>query len=626
MADLTNLGDFAGLGDVGALSQQQLTAAVVEQVKALTGVDITQPGMMEALQIAIDRDQCPKHFYHFARNAYWHAFGEEFIDGWHIAVTCYALQALWEGALYTLDGEPSDTLVINEPPGCGKSRLMSVLFPSWIWCRSPEAGLWFTSFGQALCDRDALDTRRLITSDWYRKRFWPDVMLLDDQNTKRRYDNNRGGWRLSASIEARTGFGEHPGLLGIDDPHDPEQGASESQRQVAIETWTSKFSTRGIVRGVKKFIGAQRLHEEDLSGYVLANEEGVAHLMIPMEFDPDRRCTLRMRYIDIDKPTVNGKEIVQESWSDPRQESGELMWPKGMDGKKVSKLKKRLRRAHAIAGQLQQQPTSPEGDMFQREWFLDVVDDVPDGCEAVRAWDKATTTGRRSDYTVGVLAVSDGKFIYIANVRRGKWKRKNREKIIQDVTQEDMDLYARYQVRLVSDVGAAGSDAAEVSAEDLSESTAVQVRIDKPAGKPGRKDNSEKGWSIWAELLSRGRVRIVRGAWNQPFMDEHMAAPFGAHDDQIDAASHAVRVLWRRMRKGKIRRNLLVVTPEEQTELAQRDAAEGKVVCQNCMMLGCDQCGWSGFVSLAHENDLQAIFDAACRSGDESELELGVRW
>jgi phage terminase large subunit-like protein len=421
-----------------------------------------------------------------------------------------------------------------------------------------------------------------------------------------------------------------------DDPHDPEQGASESQRQVALDTWTNKFSTRGIVKGVKKLIGAQRLHEEDLSGYVLANEEGVAHLCIPMEFDPDRRCTTRLKYVEIDSPAENGREVVIERWTDPRTERGELMWPQGLDAPKVSKLKKRLRRAHAIAGQLQQQPTSPEGDMFQREWFLDVVDDVPEGCEAVRAWDKATTTGRRSDYTAGVLAVSDGKFIYIANVRRGKWKRKRREKIIQDVTQEDMDLHGRYQVRLVSDVGAAGSDAAEVSAEDLAETTAVQVRIDKPAGKPGRKDNSEKGWSIWAELLSRGRVRIVRGAWNQPFMDEHMAAPFGAHDDQIDAASHAVRVLWRKMRKGKIRRNLLVVTPEEQAALVERDAADGKQLCEQCVGLGCAACGGSGFVRLAggngvggdwsHENDLQAIFDAACRSGSAVEAELGVMW
>jgi hypothetical protein len=198
----------------GLLSQRALTNAdVVEVARALYGVDITQPGMLEGLLVAIDRDQCSRHFYYFVRQAYCHAYGEQFIDGWHIGAMCYHLQALWEGTLQNEDGEVCDTLVLNAPPGCGKSRIMSCLYPAWLWAVAPEAGMWFTSFGQGLCDRDALDTRRLITSDWYRKRFWPDTYLMDDANQKRRYNNNKGGWRLSASIESRVGFGEHPSAL-----------------------------------------------------------------------------------------------------------------------------------------------------------------------------------------------------------------------------------------------------------------------------------------------------------------------------------------------------------------------------------------------------------------------------
>jgi hypothetical protein len=34
----------------------------------------------------------------------------------------------------------------------------------------------------------------------------------------------------------------------------------------------------------------QRLHEADLSGVLLSRKLGFVHLMIPMEFEPERRC------------------------------------------------------------------------------------------------------------------------------------------------------------------------------------------------------------------------------------------------------------------------------------------------------------------------------------------------
>lgn len=573
-----------------------------------------------AINLAVEAERCKRWMYFYVRTAYTVAYSERFIDGWHIAAICYAIQALFEGKLYTLDGQPADTLVINEPPGVGKSRQACCLAPSWDWIKNPHHGHWFTSFGQGLCDRDALDTRQLITSAWYRERFWRDVHLMDDANQKRRYNTNKGGWRLSASIESRIGFGEHPSTLTVDDPHDPEQGLSSTLRQIAIDTWVNKFSTRGIVKGVKKLIIAQRLHEEDLSGYVLANEEGVAHLRLPMEFEPENRCVVRMTYDDIDDLDETGNPKVKHEWVDPRTEPGQLLWPEGMDAGKVAKLKKRLRRAHAIAGQLQQRPSAPEGDMF-RDDSLAFIDAAPPCYRAVRGWDKASSTGRRSDFTAGGLILDDGQFFYIANIERGKWEMEARDKRIHEIADSDAQRYPDYTVVYEQEGASGGKDAARLAAQQT-HSLGFKVRIIK-AGNVKK----EVRWEVFADALANGLIKIVgkrTDPWVSKFIDELLAAPNGAHDDTIDAVVIPLRYMVENRFRGRIRRDLLGITPEEQEQLRADDAASGKALCEKCVGLGCATCGHTGFVALAQQDDLRAVFDAAC-AGRET-AELGVNW
>lgn len=582
-----------------------------EQMKVLNGT----PGLLEALQLKADRQACLAHFYMFVRCGWKHAFGQQLVDNWHIAALCYHLQALWEGTLFTADGEPADVLVANLPPATAKSSVSMVLYPAWCWLRDPSAGLWFASFSQDLCDRDSMDCRRLIGSDWYQERWGQGYGIVEDMNTKRLYHNSRGGWRLAASMGARVGFGRHPRLIGIDDPHSPEMAASEVDRQAAIEYWRNKIATRGVSIGVKRFIAAQRLHEEDLSAYVLEDQVNVAHLCLPMEFESDRKCATRIRYRDLDAPKDDGTFEVRESWEDPRTKEGELLFPQLMNEKKVQTYKQNLRRAHAIAGQLQQRPTAPDGDMFLAGWF-EVVDKLPDGAySAARAWDLASATGRRSDNTAGVLGLYDGDILYVVNAVEGKWKRKQRNERIRKIGLADLNRYGDYHIRLEREGGAGGKDAAEALAEDLSDD--FRVVIDKPLGKPSGNDQTLKGWEVWADLLSRDRVRLVKGKWVQKFVESHLAAPFGKHDDLIDAASKMARGLYKRSKRGRVNRHLLLLTPEEQEQ-----AESGRRLCPHCGGPGCNICGGSGEV--VERDELQAIFDGASYRAEESVL--GVRW
>jgi predicted phage terminase large subunit-like protein len=43
----------------------------------------------------------------------------------------------------------------------------------------------------------------------------------------------------------------------------------------------------------------------------------------------------------------------------------------------------------------------------------------------------------------------------------------------------------------------------------------------------------------WSSACEAGRVRLVRGGWNEAFVEEHIAFPMGRLKDQVDAADGA---------------------------------------------------------------------------------------
>src|SRR6266511_747734 len=66
---------------------------------------------------------------------------------WHMDAVCEHLEAVTRR-------EVTD-LVINVPPGCSKSLLVSVLWPAWVWALEPDHRWIATSFDRDLSFRDA---------------------------------------------------------------------------------------------------------------------------------------------------------------------------------------------------------------------------------------------------------------------------------------------------------------------------------------------------------------------------------------------------------------------------------------------------------------------------------------
>lgn len=168
-----------------------------EQQRALIPAAIANPATMATAV----RLGCEADFSVFACYAWNIAVpGVPRVWGKHHALICQALQALFEGQI------PNNALMINLPPRHTKSTLASVLFPPWIWIKNPAFKILCSSMKGDLASRDAVNSRRLLESDWYRG-LWQNVKIADDQGQKQRYQTTAGGHRVSVGVGVGTGDG-----------------------------------------------------------------------------------------------------------------------------------------------------------------------------------------------------------------------------------------------------------------------------------------------------------------------------------------------------------------------------------------------------------------------------------
>ncbi|MBQ6205981.1 MAG: hypothetical protein IJK52_02745, partial [Oscillospiraceae bacterium] len=107
--------------------------------------------------------------------------------------------------------------------------------------------------------------------------------LKDDVNRQNEFQNDRMGVMLSTSTGgALTGKGGD--VIIIDDPQNPDMADSDAERQNTIDFFRGTLQTRLNNPKTGAFIIImQRLHENDLSGYILSENLGYTHLCLPAE-------------------------------------------------------------------------------------------------------------------------------------------------------------------------------------------------------------------------------------------------------------------------------------------------------------------------------------------------------
>jgi predicted phage terminase large subunit-like protein len=306
-----------------------------------------------------------------------------FVDGWHIRAICEHLEAV--------SNRQIKNLLINLPPRCSKSTLVSIAVPAWCWIRNPGERFLYASYSFSLTSRDSQKCRALIQSPWYQKNWGNRFQLLRDQNTKKRFDNTATGYRIATSSGSGT-TGEGGSMLIADDPNNASDGISDVYRENRVDWWTGVWSTRlNDRKNDCRVVVQQRIHERDITGFILSHDDinEWTKLILPMEYEAGRKSST------VVLPSTNGKV-----WEDPRMEEGALLWPEKIDAAGLESLKNSLGSQYRIAGQLQQRPSPSEGGIIKKDWFCWWKDSTPQQIEFIlQSWDTALTANEMSAYS-----------------------------------------------------------------------------------------------------------------------------------------------------------------------------------------------------------------------------------
>ncbi len=272
-----------------------------------------------------------------------------FVPNWHIDAIAEHLEAVSSGDI--------QDLLISMPPRHSKSAIVTVIWPVWEWKDQPFHQWLFSSYAFGLSLRDSVKRRRIIKSQWYQQRFGKMVRLVEDQDTKARYGNDRKGYMMAVSTESAV-TGEGGSRLVSDDPNDVKKRESELVGSQTLDWFNVTWSTRRNSHKSARVNVQQRTRENDVTGDGL--EKGVwTQLCLPTEFVPKRRCFTSWTV------KATGEE---KSWQDPREEEGELLNPKRFGPDKVEEAKLELG-AWQYSAQHQQDATPPEGTIIKANWL-----------------------------------------------------------------------------------------------------------------------------------------------------------------------------------------------------------------------------------------------------------------
>jgi hypothetical protein len=295
---------------------------------------------------------------------------------WHMDAIADHLQAISNGTL-------NPRLIVNVSPGSSKSMLVSVLWQAWEWGPLGKPGHKFlsTSYEQGNVTRDTRKTRNLILSEWYQA-LWPTVLVRQGETSFENKDTGTREGVAFASLTAKRGD-----RLTIDDPHSLDGAESETERSKAVQRFIEGGQNRlNDQQRSAIVIVMQRLHERDLTGELLVRELGYEHLMIPMEYEPERRCFTAI------------------GWKDPRSFDGELMDPVRMPRKSSTC----CARTTTTCGPASTSSARPRAKAACSRSTRSDGRPRAGRRARVRGWDIAGSTRKKSPYTVGAKLAWDG--------------------------------------------------------------------------------------------------------------------------------------------------------------------------------------------------------------------------
>jgi predicted phage terminase large subunit-like protein len=403
------------------------------------------------------------------------------------------------------DGE-MHRLMIFIPPRHGKSELVSRLFSAYYLYRHPERWVGLNSYAADL----AYTFSRAARSNFRDA----GGKVSDESSAVKHWETEAGGGCWAAGVGGPiTGKGFSLGI--IDDPlKNFEEAASKTIREKQKDWYQSTFYTRGEEDAAIVLLQT-RWHEDDLSGWLLAQEKGE---------EPERWHIVSMEAIKTEHPPkIPECCTLEPDWRQP----GEALNPVRMSLAKLIKFSKRLG-AYFWNALYQQRPAPLEGDFFKRAWWK-LYDKAPESFEQMAlSVDCAFKETADSDYVVLQVWGKHGGDFYLLDQVRDRMDINGTIQALQALIAK----WPKVRARLVEDK-ANGSAVMDL----LKRKTPGLIPINPQGGKVVRavavSPYAQSG-NIWLPGMA---------PWLSDFIEEFAAFPNGSHDDQVDALTQAINWL-----------------------------------------------------------------------------------
>ena len=438
--------------------------------------------------------ECRTDLLTFSKTVFKAIKGVEFVENWHHREICNALEDVVAG--YT------KRLIINIPPRYSKTELAVVNFIAWNLGNFPDSEFLHLAYGSRLAEGNTFNAKKILESDIY-KEIFPDFKLRSDSNAKGMFSTVEGGQvyadSSSGSVTGKgcgklNDDGLFHGCMIIDDPIKPDEARSDIVREGVNTNYTETLMSRTNNHDTPIIVIMQRLHENDLSGFLLNGGSGEIwdHLCIPAISD-----------------------------------DGKPLWEFKHDIEALQKAKEA--NPYGFAGQMMQRPAPIGGGIFKDKYWQ-YYTDLP-VIKSKRIYgDTALKTKEANDYSVfQCWGKSVNGQIYLIDQVRGKWEAPELEIQAKAFYNKHNQGYSHVNSFKIEDKASGIGLIQSLRRKGL-----PIVPIERITDKVTRAHDS-------VGLLASGNV-YLNEKWEglSDYLHEFSSFPNATHDDQVDPTMDAI--------------------------------------------------------------------------------------
>jgi predicted phage terminase large subunit-like protein len=466
-------------------------------------------------------------FKQFVRKVFSEISADTYLDNWHIDVICHEIMDMIEGK--------NNRLIVNIPPRYMKSIICSVALPAFLLGHHPETNIICVSYNDQLAEKFASDCRRIMMQPWYQELF-PWTHLRQSRKSVNDFETTRGGGRMSTSIGGML-VGRGADWLIIDDPQKPVDAMSDTQRNHINNWYGSTCCTRlnNKAKG-KIMLIMQRLHMNDLTGFLLESDAGFKLIKLPVIAQEDEFWEWTDRIRNLPKSFIRKK--------------GELLHPERDDMDAIKSVRD-SQGEYGFSGQFQQEPVPLEGGIVKEKWLQYYDIEKLKGIDARKirqiyiSWDTACKTGENNAYSacciIAMVRENSVYKYYLLGVCRDKWEMPELVKVAKEIY--DGWKYkdgTGFPVKMLIEDKASGTQLIQLLNKDRDKYGRV---FDIEAIKPDTDKVSRLyGASVY---IQRGELLFPENEsdWWNDFKKELLGFPSTKYKDQVDALTQCINYI-----------------------------------------------------------------------------------